>query len=116
MSAPKTPLDYQPPPMPVSSAATAGQCVLAAIGTAIIAPVVVLFAGIGAGALVGDRSGSEGTAVTAAIIAGGIPLVGIIVLAGMLLRRRRRRGFGIGILIGLGVDLLLIGLCFGAFR
>lgn len=116
MSEQKPTLDYQPPPMPLSSGMTAGQCILGTIGTAIIAPVVVLSLDIGAGALVGDRSGSQGNALIAAIIAGGVPLLGFLWLAAMFIRKPRRRGIGIGILIGLGVDLLLVGLCFGSLR
>ena len=89
------PLDYESPsPQPVHAAFV----VLVGVGTALVVLASVLV-GFGVGEL--------------AFVLWGVELVAIIGLAIYFQRDPRRRRLALGIWIGLGVALLLEGICFG---
>jgi hypothetical protein len=106
MSQPPPKLDYEPPtPDDVSSLQMTTQAIGAAIITVFI---TFIYAGMVLGAAATDRGAGRWIALGYFAVC----FIGANVFAWHAHRDPKRRGTALGVWIGLGVGLLLLGICF----
>jgi len=109
MSDTPPPVDYAPPP---PKSRMVGQCVRAAFATAGLLTVAVVGVMVVAFAQ-GEGGGSTAWFPYVAIGGGVAALVLMNYVAYREYRNPARRGYAFGIWIGLGIALLIQGVCFG---
>lgn len=112
MSGDKPTLDYEPPsPIAVSAPRMVWQCFLGFFAAIFV---LTFTEALAIGILMSIEADAGRTAATVAGIT--LALAVLSALAFLAIRYQRRpdqRGLGIGIWLGLGVFMLLAGLCFG---
>jgi hypothetical protein len=113
MSSPPPALEYKSPDAarePIRKA-----FVFAGVAVALVAGPGVSFAGLGLGMLVMSNRNYDALVFWLISTMAGAALSLLLLVLGILRSRDRdgrRRGFGIGSLIGVGLNLLVVGLCF----